>query len=160
MILSMIVAMGENHAIGKDGGMPWHLPADLKYFKRVTMGKPIIMGRKTFDSIGKPLPGRRNLVITRSTDFEAEGVEAFDSPETALAAVEGVEEAMIIGGGRIYAELLPKAERLYVTFIHADFDADTFFPELGNEWQEISREDHAADESNPVATSYVVLERR
>ncbi|MDX1455193.1 MAG: type 3 dihydrofolate reductase [Gammaproteobacteria bacterium] len=160
MILSMIVAMGENHAIGKDGGMPWHLPADLQYFKRVTMGKPIIMGRKTFESIGRPLPGRPNLVITRSEDFAPEGVDVHSSPEAALAAVADVDEAMIIGGGRIYAELLPQADRLYVTFIHADFEADTFFPELGNEWQEVSREDHAADEKNPVATSYVVLERR
>lgn len=160
MKISMIVAMGENHAIGKDGGMPWHLPADLKYFKRITMGKPIIMGRRTFESIGKALPGRRNLVITRSEDFSAEGVEVFASPDAALEAVKGAEEAMIIGGGKIYAELLPQTDRLYITFIHADFEGDTFFPELGNEWREASREDFPADEKNPVAQSYVVLERR
>lgn len=160
MKISMIVAMGENHAIGKDGGMPWHLPADLKYFKQVTMGKPIIMGRRTFESIGKPLPGRRNLVITRAEDFAAEGVEVYGSPQAALDAVSDVEEAMIIGGGKIYAELLPQADRLYITFIHADFEGDTFFPEIGNEWREVSREDFPADEKNPVAQSYVVLERR
>lgn len=160
MKISMIVAMGENHAIGKDGGMPWHLPADLKHFKRVTMGKPIIMGRRTFESIGRALPGRRNLVITRSPDFAAEGVEVHETPEAALEAVRDVDEVMVIGGGKVYAELLPRADCLYITFIHADFEGDTFFPEIGNEWREVSREDFTADERNPVAHSYVVLERR
>lgn len=141
--LCLIVAQAENRAIGKDNQMPWHLPEDLQYFKRVTLGKPVIMGRKTFESIGRALPGRTNIVITRQTDWQATGVTAATSLEAAIemAASEAPEEIMIIGGAQIYQESLPLAERVYLTQIHAGFDGDAFFPELDDGWQETSRTD-------------------
>ena len=113
----MIAAMANNRVIGQDNKMPWHLPADLQHFKKVTMGKPVIMGRKTFESIGKPLPGRRNIVITSNEQYQYEGIEVVYSSEQALEVVSGVEEVMVIGGGNIYSQFLDKTERLYLTFI-------------------------------------------
>lgn len=132
MLISLIVAMAENRVIGRDNQMPWHLPADLRHFKSVTLGKPVIMGRKTFESIGRPLPGRRNLVISRNTEWQADGVETVNSLDAALALVNAHDEVMIIGGGQLYRDALPLAHRLYLTHIELNVDdADTWFPDFG-----------------------------
>ncbi len=159
MTVSMIVAMASGNVIGIENKLPWHLSADLKYFKSVTMGKPIIMGRKTFESIGRPLPGRRNLVITRDTAWSADGVDVFHTPEAALAAVSGVDEAMVIGGAEIYALLLPFTHKLYVTEVALDVKGDAHFPviEVGD-WRETSRDSFDAEDTQP-AYSFVTYER-
>ncbi|MHC9243875.1 type 3 dihydrofolate reductase [Aeromonas jandaei] len=152
MKISMIAAMAHDRVIGKDNQMPWHMPADLAHFKRVTLGKPVLMGRKTFESIGRPLPGRRNLVISRNPDYQADGIEVVGSVEAALAllADNEVAEVMVIGGGHLYAELLPKADCLYLTRIELEVEGDTRFPAFADEqWQCVEREAHQADEKNP-----------
>ena len=152
MKISMIAAMAHDRVIGKDNQMPWHMPADLAHFKRVTLGKPVLMGRKTFESIGRPLPGRRNLVISRNPDYQADGIEVVGSVEGALAllADNEVAEVMVIGGGHLYAELLPKADCLYLTRIELEVEGDTRFPAFADEqWQCVEREVHQADEKNP-----------
>jgi len=161
-ILSMIVAHADNRIIGKDNDMPWHLPADLAYFKKVTLGKPIIMGRKTYESIGRPLPGRKNIVISRNSNFQAEGVEVVSSVEQALALVQDVEEIMVIGGGAIYQHCLPAASRLYITHIAASIEGDTRFPsyDTKSEWQKISSEVRKADEKNSYDLDFCVYERK
>ncbi len=131
MIISMIAAMAKQRIIGKDNQMPWHLPADFAWFKRCTMGKLVVMGRKTYDSIGRPLPGRLNIVISRDESLVIEGVTMARSIAHALALAGDVDEVMIIGGGSIYAECLPKADKLYLTFIDATIDGDTQFPDWG-----------------------------
>ena len=159
------VALASNRVIGQDGGMPWHIPADLKHFKSVTMGKPMIMGRKTFQSIGRPLPGRANIVVTRDAGFAMPGVTVAVTIEAAMdvaeatARTDGVDEIMVIGGGEIYARTLPLADRLYLTEIHRDIDGDVTFPEIDrNAWRETAREDIAADGETP-AYSFVTLDR-
>ncbi len=132
MIISMIAAMAKQRIIGKDNQMPWHLPADFAWFKRCTMGKPVVMGRKTYDSIGRPLPGRLNIVISRDESLVIEGVTMANSIAHALALAGDADEVMIIGGGSIYAECLPKADKLYLTFIDATIDGDTQFPDWGS----------------------------
>ncbi|GAJ75662.1 dihydrofolate reductase [Vibrio sp. JCM 18905] len=132
MIISMIAAMADNRIIGKDNQMPWHLPADFAWFKRCTMGKPVVMGRKTYESIGRPLPGRLNIVISRDETLKIEGVTTVTSIEQALEVAGDVEEVMIIGGGAIYAACLPMANKLYVTHIEAAIDGDTQF-QIGGE---------------------------
>lgn len=127
-MISLIVAHDNNRVIGYENAMPWHLPGDLQYFKEQTMGKPMIMGRKTFESIGRPLPGRRNIVITRNRDYEAEGIEVVYSLDEALQLAQGAEEIMIIGGQQIFTESLPIADRLYITHIDHEFVGDTYFP--------------------------------
>lgn len=161
MIVSQIVAVGRKNEIGKDGKMPWHLPADLKHFKRNTLGKPVLMGRKTLEAIGRPLPERRNLVLTRDATFRAEGCETATSMDAAIQMVAGVPELMVIGGGEVYRLAWPRTERIYLTRIQADVEgADTFFPDLEDgHWREISREDHRADEKNPFDYSFLVLDR-
>ncbi|MBL0625216.1 type 3 dihydrofolate reductase [Aeromonas jandaei] len=152
MKISMIAAMAHDRVIGKDNQMPWHMPADLAHFKRVTLGKPVLMGRKTFESIGRPLPGRRNLVISRNPDYQADGIEVVGSVEAALALLTDneVAEVMVIGGGHLYAELLPKADCLYLTRIELEVEGDTRFPAFADEqWQCVEREVHQADEKNP-----------
>ena len=163
---SLIVAAAENGIIGKDNDMPWKISSDLQYFKKITMHKPIIMGRKTVDSIGKPLPGRVNIVITRDATFTAEGVITAHSVEMALdvaksmAEVKGLKEVMIIGGAQIYALCLPEADRLYLTRIHAEIEGDTSFPVLDpNEWLEYSSEHHSAGEKDSHDYSFKVLDR-
>lgn len=158
--LSMIVAMSKNRVIGRDNQLPWHLPADLKHFKAVTMGKPIVMGRKTFESIGRPLPGRTNVVLTRDKHWTAEGVLVFSSIEDALKDLSDEEEVMVIGGSQIYTALLPKAGRLYLTEIDLIVtDGDAFFPELSSsEWKEVERVNHPALDSTP-AHAFVKLDR-
>ena len=162
MRISIIVALDEGLVIGNEGGMPWHLPADLKVFKAATMGKPVIMGRSTYESIGKALPGRTNIVITRNTDFEAAGCRVAYSIEEALdiAKAESAEEAMIIGGGALYQQTIEMTDRLYLTRIAAHLVGDTHFPVINsNDWQEVSRQQHAADGDNPFDLTFVVLDR-
>ncbi|MBE4589920.1 type 3 dihydrofolate reductase [Vibrio navarrensis] len=159
MLISMIAAMAENRIIGKENQMPWHLPADFAWFKSCTMGKPVVMGRKTFESIGRSLPGRKNIVISRDAALSIEGVSIVNSIEAALTEAGDSEEVMIIGGGSIYAECLPKADRLYLTFIDANVDGDTQFPKWGEGWHESHREHYSADEKNRFAMDFVILER-
>ncbi|MCF5765367.1 type 3 dihydrofolate reductase [Aeromonas veronii] len=163
MKISMIAAMAHDRVIGKDNQMPWHLPADLANFKRVTLGKPVLMGRKTFESIGRPLPGRRNLVISRNPDYQAEGIEVVGSVEAALALLAGssVEELMVIGGGHLYAEMLPSADCLYLTRIDLAVEGDTRFPAFDDgQWQRVDCESHPADEKNPHPYSFETWQRR
>ena len=161
MRLSLIVAIDKNGAIGVDGGLPWRLPDDLRYFKRVTLGKPIIMGRKTFDSIGRALPKRHNIVLTRELGFSAENVTISHSPRAALLAAGAVPEIVIIGGAEIYRLYLPYADRLYLTYVDCTVDGDTYFPKFEREqWVEVSRKTHDADEKHAYAFTWVVLERK
>lgn len=163
MKISMIAAMAHDRVIGKDNQMPWHLPADLAHFKRVTLGKPVLMGRKTFESIGRPLPGRRNLVISRNPGYQAEGIEVVGSVEAALALLAGssVEELMVIGGGHLYAEMLPSADCLYLTQIDLAVEGDTRFPAFDDgQWQRVDCESHPADEKNPHLYSFETWQRR
>lgn len=158
--------MARNRTIGRNNALPWYLPEDLKYFKRVTMGKPIIMGRKTWDSIGRPLPGRTNIVITRDTSFAADGARVVHSLDEALALaqsvglIDGAEEAVVIGGAEIYTFAMDKADRLYMTQVHADVEGDAWFPEFDlSAWQELAREDYKASGPNPYDYSFIVLEK-
>ena len=166
MKIAMIAAVAENNAIGINNKMPWYLPGDLRYFKAVTMGKPIIMGRKTFDSLRKPLPGRTNIVITRDKDWSHEGVKVVHSLQDAIslaedvALINGNDELMVIGGAEIYRQALPQADRLYLTRVYQSFKGDAFFPELNDaEWQEVAREDQHSEDEEPLKFSYLVLER-
>lgn len=154
--LSLIVAMDDNRLIGSNNGLPWQLPADLAFFKRTTMGKPIVMGRKTFVSIGRPLPGRRNIVITRDSSFSAQGCEIVNGIQQALSLCSDMEEIMLIGGASLYQQTIDQATRLYITRIHHSFEGDTWFPEFDlNDWKQVNREDHEADPSNPYAYSFL-----
>ena len=165
--VSLVVAMARNRAIGHAGGLPWHISADLVRFKRITMGKAVIMGRKTFESIGRPLPGRHNIVITRDPDYQGAGIFVAPDLTTALAAgaafnaVSGEREIMVIGGGEIYRQALPLAERIYLSEVQAEPPGDAFFPELPEGvWHEVEREDHDGREANADHPySFVVLER-
>lgn len=162
MIISLIVAAANNNAIGKDGTMPWQLSADLKHFKNITWGLPVIMGRKTYDSIGKPLVGRTNIVITRQKDFVAEGVLVASNIEQALelAKTTDAKEAMVIGGGEIYKMVFPLASKIYLTRVDASPDADTFFPVLETgKWDLISKSDFEADVKNNFNYSFQLWER-
>ncbi len=159
--ISLIVAAATNGTIGSDGELPWHLPDDLRNFKRLTTGKPIVMGRKTFDSIGRPLPDRRNVVITRDPDFVAAGCDVVTSPEAALELLRDVAEIMVIGGGQIYGVFLPLADRVYLTRVRAEVDGDVVFPELDeNEWTQISSDSHDADATHRFAFDVMLFERR
>ncbi len=160
-VLSAIAAMAEDRVIGKDNQMPWHLPADLKHFKAITTGHPVLMGRKTYESIGKPLPNRTNIILTRDTTYSAPDCLVVTSAESALnmAHEQEMNEIFVIGGAEIYRQLMPKIQRLYLTLIHHKFAGDTFFPELAGEWREISRENHSADDKNAYDYSFVVMER-
>jgi len=159
MRVSLIAAMAENRVIGRDNQLPWRLSADLQHFKALTMGKPIIMGRKTYESIGRPLPGRTNIVITRDSAFQAEGCEVVYSIEQALAAARGFEEVMVIGGAELYRQMLDHADRLYLTLVRAEVEGDALFPELGQQWHEVERESRKADDKNQFDYDFVILER-
>ncbi|WGY48604.1 MULTISPECIES: type 3 dihydrofolate reductase [unclassified Vibrio] len=159
MIISMIAAMASDRVIGKDNEMPWHLPADFVWFKRCTMGKPVVMGRKTYASIGRPLPGRQNIVISRDPELKIDGVDVVTSIAAALELAGSAEEVMIIGGGSIYQACLPQADKLYLTYIAAELDGDTRFPQWGNDWTETHREHYRADEKNQYDMDFVVLEK-
>ena len=157
----MIAAMDRNRLIGNNNQLPWHLPADFAHFKAVTMGKPIIMGRKTYESIGKPLPGRRNIVLSRNKTLCYEGVDCVSSFDEALALVADEDEVMIIGGSTIYEMLLPRADRLYLTFVEADFEGDAWFPAIDPDiWQEVESRTHPADEKNAYACRFVTYEKK
>lgn len=159
MSISIIVAMDRNRAIGKDNALPWHIPSDLKYFKSITMGKPILMGRKTFQSIGRPLPGRQNIVLTRDPKWHADGVTVINDVSAAHTVTDDVTELMVIGGAEIYRALLHETDRLYITEVDLVVDADTYFPPLKEgEWREVSRTPHAAEGQTP-AHAFVVYER-
>jgi dihydrofolate reductase len=161
-ILSAIVAMAENRVIGNGNKMPWHLPADLKHFKAVTNGHPVLMGRKTFESIGKPLPNRTNMIITRDRQYSAQDCLVINDIAAALSMAQELDqnEVFVIGGAEIYKQLLPKVQRLYLTKIHHKFTGDAYFPELSfDDWHEVSHEDHQPDDKNPYAYSFITLER-
>jgi len=159
-MISLIVAHDENNVIGLNNAMPWHLPGDLAYFKRTTMGKPMIMGRKTFESIGKPLPGRTNIVITRDEKYAREGIVIVHSLEEALAqAKKESEEIMIIGGEQIFRMTLSMADRLYVTKIEKQYEGDTFFPSYDEEWQVVSQSEVNVTDDG-LRFTYLVYERK
>ena len=164
MNISLIWAMADNRVIGIENRLPWKLPADMQWFRQNTLGKPILMGRLTFESFGaKPLPGRRNMIVSRDRDYQAAGAEVFASLEEALAAAQaaGTEEVIVIGGMSLYEQTLPQADRLYMTLVHGEVPGDAWFPLFDLQgWREVSRSEHAADEKNAYACSFVVLERR
>ena len=161
MTVSLIVAASTNNVIGSEGELPWHLPDDLRNFKRLTTGKPIVMGRKTFDSIGRPLPDRRNVVITRDPDYVAAGCDIVASPEAALELLHDAAEVMIIGGGQVYGAFLPLADRVYLTRVHAAVEGDVVFPELNkNEWTLVSSDTHDIDDAHCYAFDVLLFERR
>lgn len=161
MIVSIVVAIAQNNAIGKDNKLLWNLPRDLKHFKEITSGHTVIMGRKTFDSMGKPLPNRRNIVITRQEDLLIMDAEVTNTLEHALALCANEAEVFIIGGAQIYKEALSLTNRIYLTVVHENYEADTFFPELDNsKWTVISSELHLPDEKNKVAFTFQTLESK
>lgn len=161
MKISMVAAMANNRVIGKDNDMPWHMPADLKHFKKVTLGKPVIMGRKTFESIGRPLPGRKNIVISRSGQISFEGVEVAKDPSQAIELAGDVDEVMIIGGGHVYTHFLPLADTLYLTHIELNVDGDTCFPDYEQvaNWTIVDDEFHHADDNNPYNYRFVTYHK-
>ncbi|MEO8218922.1 MAG: dihydrofolate reductase [Acidobacteriota bacterium] len=160
MSLSIIVAVSENGVIGRDGGLPWHLADDLKLFKEFTIGHTLLMGRRTFDEVGKPLPGRTTILITRQADYCTPGVLIAHSLEEALEMAPGDEEVFVVGGSEIYAQTLPQATRLYLTLVRAEVQGDTRFPEFDlGEWTEISRREFAADSRNDFPFTFRLFER-
>jgi dihydrofolate reductase len=160
MLIALIAAMDRNRLIGDGDRLPWRLPADLRRFRALTMGKPIVMGRRTHESIGKALPGRHNIVLSRSADFKAPNCVVVTDWQQAVREAGDAPELMVIGGAQLYAEALPRAERMYLTLLHSSFTGDTWFPEYdAGDWREVSREDHPRDEESPCAYSFVDLER-
>lgn len=160
-MLSAVIAMAENRVIGKNNQLPWRLPADLKHFKAITIGHAVLMGRKTYESIGKPLPQRTNIVLTRNPRFVAPGCLVVTSSEEAIQYAKSEnKEIFIIGGAEIYQQLLPEIQRIHLTLIHHHFAGDTYFPELNpHEWQEVENISHASDQENAYAYSFLTLER-
>ena len=159
--ISIIVALAENRVIGIENRLPWHLPGDMKWFRRHTLGKPVVMGRKTFESLGRPLPERHNIVVTADAAYQAPGATVTHSIDEAMAAAGDVPEVMILGGESFYRQMLPRADRLILTLVHADVPGDAWFPEFDwNDWHEVERGDHAADDKNPYSFSFLILERR
>ncbi|MET0023368.1 MAG: type 3 dihydrofolate reductase [Sedimenticola sp.] len=160
-IISIIAAMAENRAIGIENRLPWRLPADLQHFKRLTVGKPIIMGRKTWESLPGLLPDRPHILVTGNRDYVAEGCTVTHSIEQALEAAGDAPEVMIVGGAAFYEQMLPRAERLYLTLVHTRAEGDAFFPEYDPaEWRETARQQCQADEKNPFDYTFITLERR
>jgi dihydrofolate reductase len=158
-LLTAVFAASDNDVVGRDNALPWHLPADLAHFKRLTMGKPMLMGRRTFQSIGRALPGRRNIVLTRN-EFAAPGVEVVHSLDEALQRVAGEAELVNIGGAQVLRAALPRTSRIYLTRVHGQFEGDTFLPELpADQWQVVESQQRAADERNPYAMTFMTLER-
>jgi dihydrofolate reductase len=161
MIISSIAAIAENNAIGKNNQLLWRLPADLKHFKEITTGHTVIMGRKTFESVGKPLPNRRNIVITRSNTLNIENVEVVNSIEQAIALCNQDEEVFIVGGAEIYQAAMDITNQIYLTVVHANFEADTYFPEIDPMiWEQTAVEKHEANEKNPFAYTFSTLIRK
>jgi dihydrofolate reductase len=159
-LISIIVAMTENHVIGRNNELPWRLPADLQHFKALTVGKPIIMGRRTWESLPGLLPERRHIVLTRNADYVAEKCLVVRSMEEAIAAAGDVPEVMIIGGSKLYQQALPVAHRIYLTLVHAEVEGDALFPDYDETcWEEVARESHPADENNPYPYTFSTLRR-
>lgn len=161
-MISLIAAMSENRVIGRDGGLPWHLPADLKHFQQTTMGHPVIMGRRTFESLGRPLPGRTNIIVTRNPDYELDDAIVVRSLDEAIQAAEDddPEEIFILGGEEIFRQALPRAQRMYLTLVQAEFDGDVMFPEFNaGEWRTVEQREHPADEKNKYACTFQTIER-
>ncbi|MFQ6004515.1 MAG: dihydrofolate reductase [Woeseia sp.] len=160
MGISIIVAASTNNVIGKDGHLPWRLPEDLKRFKRLTTGKPVIMGRLTYESIGKPLPDRQNIVVSTRKGLEIDGCEVAASPGDALSLAANAEEVMVIGGGRIYVRMLPMADRIYMTRVNTHIDGDTYFPKIRDaEWRVVDCEDSPANKSRQFGLSFITMDR-
>ena len=161
-MISLIVAMDEKRVIGKNNKLPWHLPADLQYFKKVTMGHPIVMGRKTFESIGRILPGRENIIVTRNHEFKAEGCTILhDVDQIKAYSDNGEHEIFVIGGAEIFKEILPVTDRLYITKIHEVFEGDTFFPTIDEtEWETVEFIPGVTDEKNLYAHDFIVLQKK
>lgn len=161
MRISLIVALDKNFVIGNKGHIPWHLPADLEHFRKITMGKPIIMGRTTFESIGKVLPGRLNVVLTHDTSYQLTGVLVAHSVEDALKIAGTVSEAMVIGGAKVYRQFMSLAYRMYLTLIDGELEGDAYFPKFDwNNWREVESETHKADRKNLYPYTFVTLERK
>lgn len=160
MIISLIAAMDKNRVIGKDNSLPWKLPADMKRFRQITSGKPVIMGRKTFESIGKPLPNRKNIILTRDKGYKVDGCFTASSVDEALGCAENPGEVMVIGGEQVFRLFIPIANRLYLTFIDEEFEGDSYFPEFDEkEWKIVKKEDYV-DEESGYRYSFVDLERK
>lgn len=159
MIISYVVAIDRNRVIGHNNALPWYLPADLQFFKRTTMGGTMLMGRKTWESIGRPLPGRTSIVMTRDPGYRAEGVKVVHSLDEAIRAAGDAPELFVIGGASLFVDMLPMANRIYLTLIDHAFEGDTWFPEIGPQWREVSREAHTPDEKNRYSYTFVTLER-
>ena len=160
MKLTLIAALADNRVIGRGGTLPWHLPDDLRRFKSLTMGRPMLMGRRTFESIGRALPGRRNMVLTRGPAAFPPGVEAVATLPAALATCAGAEELCVIGGAEVYRQALPLATRLEITRVHGAIDGDVFFPDYdATQWREVARVEHAADERHAWPMTFLTLER-
>lgn len=161
MRISAIFAMSQNRVIGHHNQLPWHLPADLRHFKKMTLGKPILMGRKTYQSIGRALPGRCNIVVSQALNFQAPGCWVVNSIEAALSRVADQDEVLVMGGAALYTAMLPQTERLYMTLIHHEFTGDAFFPMFNtSEWRETERQDFSADHENPYSYSFITLDRK
>jgi dihydrofolate reductase len=159
-MISLLVAMDRNRLIGKDNDLPWRLPADLAYFKKMTMGHPIVMGRKTYESIGRPLPGRENIIITRNSTYSAVGCKVIQSIDEIIELSKTKTETFVIGGSEIFKEILPFVDKLYITEIEEEFEGDTYFPNIPFEdWKLISREKGIQDEKNPYEFYFCVYER-
>jgi dihydrofolate reductase len=159
-LVSLLVAVADNGVIGRGNHLPWYLPDDLKRFKALTMGKPILMGRRTFESIGRPLPGRTNLVLTRSREWSSPGAAVVHSFDEAIARAGAVAELVVVGGAEVYRLALPQARRIYLTRVRSRAEGDTVFPTLDEEkWREVAREEHPADERHAYSMSFCVLER-
>jgi dihydrofolate reductase len=159
-LITLIVAVADNGVIGRDNALPWHLPDDLKRFKRLTLGKPIVMGRKTFESIGKPLPGRHNIVVTRDANYCRAGVTVVHGIDEAVAAANGAAEIMIIGGAELFRMFLPRATRVHLTRVHAEVEGDVVWPTLDDSWRVVESEPHVADERHASPMTFEVWEKR
>lgn len=161
MNISIIVAMANERVIGVNNGLPWDLPADMKHFRELTLGKPIIMGRKTYESIGRPLPGRRNIVVSRNSELKIPGVDVVSTLDDAISMVSNVQEIMIIGGAQLYADALSKANKIYLTKINLDIKGDSFFPQFNeSEWTVLQKDDFECNELNKIDFSFIVLEKK
>jgi dihydrofolate reductase len=158
--VTLVVAVADSGVIGRDNTLPWHLPEDLKRFKRITMGKPIVMGRKTFESIGKPLPGRENIVVTRDANYRREGVTVVHDADAAMRAAGNAPEVMVIGGAELFRQFLPRARRIHLTRVHGDIAGDVMWPALDDTWDVVEREKHAADERHRYAMTFELWEKR
>ena len=161
MNISIIVAMANERVIGVNNGLPWDLPADMKHFRELTLGKPIIMGRKTYESIGRPLPGRRNIVVSRNSELKIPGVDVVSTLDDAISMVSNVQEIMIVGGAQLYADALSKANKIYLTKINLDIKGDSFFPQFNeSEWTVLQKDDFECNELNKIDFSFIVLEKK